>query len=134
MALPQITLPTRITDTSMTIIDNIYSNTFSHETFSGNIVIEIADHLLQFISVDHSKIEYKNNICYKRDYKNLNEQKSFIDDLTIQNWNNYLPDTNNQFNDFIWRLEECVNRHAPIKKMSSRELKSKFKPWITERI
>ena len=44
--LPHITLPTRITDTTMSIIDNIYTNTFKEEIFSGNIMIEIVDHLL----------------------------------------------------------------------------------------
>ena len=55
--LPQITMPTRLTDTTMSIIDNIYTNTFTGDIFSGNIIIQIADHLLQFISVNkkHSK-------------------------------------------------------------------------------
>ena len=37
--IPHITLPTRITDTSMSIIDNIYSNTLSQNALSGNILI-----------------------------------------------------------------------------------------------
>ena len=55
--LPQITMPTRLTDTTMSIIDNIYTNTFTEDIFSGNIIIQIADHLLQFISANqkHSK-------------------------------------------------------------------------------
>ena len=47
--LPHITIPTRITDSSMTIIDNIYTNTSSNNIFSGNILAKIADHLPQFI-------------------------------------------------------------------------------------
>ena len=66
--IPQITLQTRITDSSMTLIDNIYSNTFLNNTFSGNIIIEIADHLLQFVSIDTSKIEYNKFKYYKRNY------------------------------------------------------------------
>ena len=58
----QITLPTRITDSSMTLIDNIYSNMFLNNTFSGNIIIEIADHLLQFVLIDTSKIEYNSQM------------------------------------------------------------------------
>ena len=56
--LPQITMPTRLTDTTMSIIDNIYTNTFTEDIFSGNIILQVADHLLQFISVSkntHSK-------------------------------------------------------------------------------
>ena len=71
--LPQINLPIRITDTTMTLIDNIFTNTMNYNSFSGYILIEIADHLSQFLSVDTSKIEYKKLDIYKRDYSNFNE-------------------------------------------------------------
>ena len=32
---------------------------------------------------------------------------------------------------FFWRLGGCVDRHAPIEKLNSREIKLKIKPWIT---
>ena len=65
---PYMTLLTIITDTSMSIIDNIYSNTLSQNTRSGNILIEIADHLLQFLSVDKTKIECKNVDLHNRNF------------------------------------------------------------------
>ena len=70
--LPQITMPTRLTDTTMSIIDNIYTNTFTEDIFSGNIILQVADHLLQFISVNkkHTVNHIKSNY-YKRDYKML---------------------------------------------------------------
>ena len=120
--IPHITLATRITDTSMSIIDYIYSNTLSHNTQSGNILIEIADHLLQFLSVDKTKIEYKNVDLYKKNFKNFDEE-SFIHDITIQSWNKSLNGVNSKYNDFIWRLEGCVNRHAPITKLNRKEKK-----------
>ena len=107
--IPQITLPTRITDCSMTLIDNIYSNRFLNNTFSGNIIIEIADHLLQFVSIDTSKIEY-NKFKY------------------------YFEDVNDSYNDFIFRLEGCVNRHAPIQKLNQKEQKRNQNPWLTNEI
>ena len=131
--LPQIILPTRITDSTMSIIDNIYTNTFTTEIIGGNILIQVADHLCQFISVRKRKITLKNNIIYKRSYENFNEE-SFLDDLSIQNWNNDLGDTNEKFNDFIWRLEQCTNRHVPLKRITKREFKLKSKPWITPTI
>ena len=121
--IPQITLPTRITDSSMTLIYNIYSNMFLNKTFSGNVIIEIADHLLQFVSIDTSKIEYNNVKCYKRNYRNFSEE-SFIADISIQKWYNDFTNVNDSYNDFIFRLEGCVNRHAPIKKLNQKEQKS----------
>ena len=131
--IPQITLPTRITDSSMTLIDNIYSNMFLNNTFSGNIIIEIADHLLQFVSIDNSAIEYNKSTCYKRNYLKFSEE-SFIADITIQKLYNDFQDVNDSYSDFIFRLEGCVNRHAPIKKLNQKEQSRKQKPWITNEI
>ena len=131
--IPQITLPTRITDSSMTLIDNIYSNIFLNNTFSGNIIIEIAVHLLQFVSIDNLKIEYNKSTCYKRNHLKFSEE-SFIADITIQKLYNDFQDVNDSYNDFIFRLEGCVNRHAPIKKLNQKEQRRKQKPWITNEI
>ena len=61
-----------------------------------------------------------------------NSMQTFREDVSIQIWNNNLTDVNEQFNDFYWRLEGCVNR--PMKKISRRELKLDSKPWITPKI
>ena len=47
--LPLITQPTRIRDSTQTLIDNIFTNSFIDESHSGNILIEFADHLTQFV-------------------------------------------------------------------------------------
>ena len=119
-----------MTDTSATLIDNIYLNTFDKELKSGNILINIADHFSQFVSVDKMSFNQKNINLYKRNYKKFNE-KSFIDDLSLQIWENNL-DVNEKFTDFNCRLESCVNRHAPLKKVSIKEIKTDHKPWITD--
>ena len=58
----------------------------------------------------------------------------YIDDVSIQNWNNNLHDTNSKFNNFLWKMEGCVNRHAPIKKLTRKEIKKMKNPWITNNI
>ena len=71
---------------------------------------------------------------YKRDLSNFDEN-SFSDDITLQNWNaNSLEDTNSKFNDFLWRIESCLDRHAPIKKVNKKQLKKMSKPWINKHI
>ena len=47
--LPSITLPTRITDTSSTIIDNIFIYPTDSNILSGNLTVSISDHLSQSI-------------------------------------------------------------------------------------
>ena len=49
--LPQINLPSRFTDTTMTLIDNIFTNTMNYNSFSSNILIQIAEHLSQFTEI-----------------------------------------------------------------------------------
>ena len=40
-------------------------------------------------------------------------------------------DFSEQFGDFFFKLSGCVDRHAPLKKLTPKELKTKSKPWIT---
>ena len=46
--IPYILHPTRITNHSKTLIDNIFSNFISPDIISGNITATISDHLPQF--------------------------------------------------------------------------------------
>ena len=50
--LPTILQPSRITDHSFTLIDNIFSNNFDNETTSGNILLLLSDHFPQFLFVN----------------------------------------------------------------------------------
>ena len=43
-------------------------------------------------------------------------------------------DVNHQFNDFYFKLAGCVERHAPIKKLSPKEVKLKQKPSISREL
>ena len=49
--LPYIHQPTRVTEHSGTVIDNIFSYITDHETLSGNITSLIADHFPQFLLI-----------------------------------------------------------------------------------
>ena len=55
--VPHITLPTRLTSRSHTLIDNIYSN-INKECTSGNIINTISDHLGQFLIIANSSYSY----------------------------------------------------------------------------
>ena len=73
---PQITLPTRITDRSATLIDNIFPDTQHHKQTSCNITTSISDQLPQFTFL--KKILGTRNVIEKeqityRDFKNFNE-------------------------------------------------------------
>ena len=128
--LPQIIQPTRTTDNSATIVDNIFTNNMNNNKISGNIITDFSDHYTQFVSVFREKIDYKSINIYKRDFSIFSEE-SFRDDVSIQNFNNQFQDINDKFNDFYSKLEACVERHAPLKKLSPKQVKLENKPWVT---
>ena len=131
--LPFILLPTRIVGNSATIVDNIFTNNTNNTIVSGNVVTDFSDHFSQFISVQRLKFDYKSISIYKRDYSKFSE-KSFRDDVSIQNFNTEYTNINDQFQDFYLKIEGCVNRHAPYKKLTPKEVKLNGKPWISSDI
>ena len=48
---PQIPQPTRITDHSATLIDNIFFNSIEHHVISGNVMYDLTDHLTNFLVI-----------------------------------------------------------------------------------
>ena len=128
--LPQIIHPTRMVGSSATVIDNIFSNCLEHNMLSGNILISISEHFSQFLTVDRKSIDLKSTNIYQRDYSKFSTE-AFREDISIQKWENNYADVNDQFNDFYMRLDACVDRHAPLKKLKFDEMKTRSKPWIT---
>ena len=47
LLLPNISSPTRITSTSTTLIDNIFTNDYANAFTSENLVTTLSDHLAQ---------------------------------------------------------------------------------------
>ena len=94
----------------------------------------LLDHLAQFVSIKKKIIRAKHIPVYRRNFSDYNEQL-YIDDVFIQTWNpNKLQDINGIFNDFVWRLEGCVDRHAPITKLNKKHINKTCKPWISKTI
>jgi len=131
--LPFILLPTRIAGNSATIVDNIFTNNINNTIISGNVVTDFSDHFSQFISVHRLKFDFKSISIYKRDYSKFSD-KSFREDVSIQNFDNEFTNINDQFNDFYFKIEGCVNRHAPYKKLTPKEVKLNGKPWISNEL
>ena len=81
--------------------------------------------LPQFAIVKKPAECYQAAKFYKHDYRNF-DKDLFMDDFSIQNWinlENSNLDSNEKFNDCLCRVNSCVERHAPIKKMSRKQIK-----------
>ena len=131
--LPHVLQPTRVTENTATVIDNIFSNNIKDNMISGNILLTLSEHFSQFLSVKRVMVDLKKVNLYQRDYTNFSNN-SFRDDVSIQNWN-YTHDTvHDSFSDFFSKLEGSVNRHAPLKKLTPEEVRLKSKPWLNAEI
>ena len=131
---PQILQPTRITDHSATLIDNIFFNSLEHIVISGNILCDITDHLPNFLIVNKiSNLTSGNFKYYKRDYSKFNKD-SFQADMSSLEWHSIL-ERNNNINDtfeiFHSKTMKIVDKHVPLVRKTRKEIKTMSKPWIT---
>ena len=137
--LPYLTIPTRITSTSRTLIDNIFSNNLNFvHVVSGNLTVSISDHLpLLFlvVSKDNTKIINKQKL-FKRG-KNF-DKESLIADVININWKSVLEiekaNTNLTFENYNKKMKEVINTYLPLKRLSKKDLKIQAKPRITNGI
>ena len=80
---PQILQPTRITDNSATLIDNIFFNSLEHFTISGNLIYDLTNHLPNFLVVSKFSSLPENVKIFKRDYSHFDEQALLKDIQSI---------------------------------------------------
>ena len=83
---PFVLQPSRLK--SKTLIDNIYFNSLKYTSHSGNLLVQISDHLMQYLVLENfyqpSKIPKKE--LYKRDFKNFNEWEFNEEVIHKTNW------------------------------------------------
>ena len=135
---PFVLQPTRLK--AKTLIDNIFLNSLEFQSNSGNVLIEISDHLIQFLILEGFVKERslpETNI-FKRDFSKFNERE--FDEVVISsiNWDEicmlYRKDSNASFKAFYDTLNFYLDEMAPYKKVSRKEFRLMLKPWITNDI
>lgn len=132
--IPTIDKPTRVRNDSASLIDNIFVNSPTDVLSSGNIITDTSDHFSQFCIMKSKKEKSKPKKIKIRNFSNFSTD-SFINDLNQINWNKIVSDGKDNidkvFSTFYNRFNTIVNRHAPIKPLSRRQVKRFSKPWIT---
>ena len=134
--LPHILQPTRFSNLSKTLIDNIFSNQIFPENISGNISATFSDHIPQFLIAQgiFSSPHAGNNNYFARDWSQF-DQESFILSFFNMDWKNIINisrnDTNYSFKNFLDQFDNLLDKHAPYKKLSKSQIRFKQKPWIT---
>ena len=127
--------PTRVTDYSATVIDNIFINATDFETVSGNILNQIADHFSQFLILRKLFVSHKDIAFYQYDYSNFDKDK-FTADFSKINWHEESHSSNvgEKFFNFHNKVSNCVKQHVPLVKLSRKKISLRSKPWINPRI
>ena len=124
--------PTRITTTTRTLIDHIFTNKPDIITNHGVLHIGISDHSLIYAVHKRNMPKTDPKIIESRQFKNF-DREAFIDDIKEKPFHlaSLLDDPNEMWE--VWKslFLEIANKHAPIRK---RKVKSKSSPWISSEL
>ena len=74
LLIPTVTLPTRITKNSKTLIDNIISSPSKFQILSGNLTVGISDHLPQFLMYGNDAYKNDSSLDSYSDWQSFDEQ------------------------------------------------------------
>ena len=113
-------MPTRITETSRTLIDNIFTDDFSNEHFSGIQYSDISDHLPVFtlLSPKASQSNTSDSYTLKRQFSDKNK-RSFLTKISIETWVHSLQteDPNVSYDNFVSKIQTIFNKCFPMRKI-----------------
>ena len=131
--MPTIYKPTRITESSATIIDNILVNEVTSN--SAISVTDISDHLpTAFVEKRGSKVKRnENKFFYKRNHSldNINYLKQKLSNV---NWHEELIDknANDSYNKFINIFVKIFYECIPLKRYKCQNKTEPMFPWISK--
>ena len=131
--IPLINKPTRITSTSATLIDNIFTNILPPPN-SGILVCDVSDHFPIFTSFPFTprKSPHHTHKCFRKlSSDNLRQFKSELNSL---DWSVVFStdDPNISFNNFMDIFNHSYDKNIPIVRMKHANRKSQPRSqWIT---
>ena len=132
-----INIPTRVAENSATIIDHIMTNDHQHHIFYRVIKSDLSDPYPTFCNVSNlvnQKVS-KYKAIYLHNFTKFcesshNAVSSFFSNKLAINSQIF----NIVFSEFVKIINNAINEHAPLKKLSRAQQKLKMKPWITHGI
>ena len=131
--IPLINRPTRITKSTATLIDNVFTNNFVNieSSVQAIMVTDITDHF-PIIHIDWKNEQaYSEATLVRRLYSHRNKQ-SFFTELAALDWNEmYMQnDTQAAFSRFHSTFLKLYDKHFPKRKIT--EKYNNRKPWLSE--
>ena len=134
---PLILQPTRVTSTTATLIDNIFINDMTCNSYGGNLTSSISDHFLQFSQIDLFNSEKVTPfVKYSRNFRDFDKRK-FSNELSKIDWSSIVTNnlgTNNSYQLFYDKIINLLDEMAPYRKLTKKEIRLDQRPWITKGI
>ncbi|XP_077969489.1 uncharacterized protein LOC144424244 [Styela clava] len=130
--------PTRVTDTSSTLIDHIYTNCLNANLVPGILLSDISDHFPVFCLSKMNTLDKNSKRPRKHCMKNFN-----LDNFRSEVFDNFsiLPDENSTPSqleqlsaEFIDTFKRLIDKHAPIRKLSRKQMTLLSKPWLSHNL
>ena len=134
--IPGITLPTRITKNSSTLIDHISFKNIESFVCSGVLNFSLADHLPTFIMRKLNKIKEKvEDPIWFRDMSKINTDR-VLDIIRKKNWSYILNENRPSFafEMYFNELQSIINENFPLKLKKTSLNSKKEKPWMSEEL
>ena len=128
-----ITEATRVTETTETLLDHIYTNNIDKVNGSGVIHTGLSDHSMIYVNLGKIKKKPTHKHKYKtnRSFKKFNED-DFVNDIRKANWCSVKHDNVDKcIDDFEKLFLHIADKHAPMKTKRVRKVQS---PWLTDDI
>lgn len=136
--LPTIYYPTRITETSATLIDNIFVNSRHHNYSTANVWNDISDHLPVVIHYSTKLSQTPAQTKTTRRQYNETSIRDFVTALGNTDWssvcNNFINYDNPTeiYSNFANKFSHLFETHFPLVELKFRKNKCPRKEWITK--
>ena len=138
--IPSITLPTRICDTTSTLIDNIYTNSVDKICTSGILIRPISDHQMYFCMIN-------SNTCHSEQTKKFIEVEvcdhesiqSFVTEISNANiydklQKNLNTNPNHNYKILLKHLLNAKLKHIPKKVKNFNKRRHSKEKWMTKEL
>ena len=135
--LPTITRPTRITNHSATLIDNIYvSNQLQRDFESTIIVNDLSDHLPSLTMLKQMKLLSKEPLTFISRCLNEQKLKEVNHRLMRKDWIGLLTGTtcDDKFNQFSSIVNTTLDEIEPPRTIKISAKRRYIEPWMTRRL
>ena len=133
---PKITLPTRLSETTCTLIDNIITNNIDNNHLSGVLTRKISDHQMNFCMINDKRTAANNKGKFIEVEKNTgNAVENFQNYLSEKNIfakmdHNIRSDPNPNCDILFAELANAKQLHMPTERVKFNKRKHKVQPWM----